>query len=264
MEVSAISWDLRHGILHHLPRHINLWLSKSFVNFAGTAHQMKRWELVPSSVCRACNSADERDTMHVLDCADENFRAFRERLINSLQLDVMALRMGDIIPLALLEHMLSPSFVPIPDLPSSVNAVMSCFSRRDSWHGFVPYPLFAWAKSYDVSIVWLEKFFALCITMLHTLWVERCNIVHERTVSDVRVEDYHQLLVHARRLYRCCDIDQDHVLWQYRNRLSSLSSDTLRGIIYEFFSMLDDIDHGEGVTEHLQSLRTHRRTELSA
>ena len=28
--------------------------------------------------------------------------------------------------------------------------------------------------------------------------------------------------------------------------------------------MLEDIDNGEGVTEHLQSLRTHRRTELSA
>ena len=99
--------------------------------------------------------------------------------------------------------------------------------------------------------------------MLHKLWVERCNIVHESTVSDVRIEDHHQLLVHVRRLYRSCDIEENNVLWQYRNRLSTLSSDTLRGIMHEFFSVLEDVDKGEGVTEHLRSLGSHSKTTLS-
>ena len=126
----------------------------------------------------------------------------------------MVLRLGDIIPLALLEHMLSPSFVSMPDFPPHANATLRSFSRRNSWHGFIPSPLFVWAKDMDVSVTWLEKFFALCTNMLHKLWVERCNIVHESTVSDVRIEDHHQLLVQVRRSYLICDIEENNVLWQ--------------------------------------------------
>ena len=79
--------------------------------------------------------------MHVLECDDENFRAFRDIQINALQLETMALQPGDIIPLALLEHVLSPSFVSIPDLPPHVNATLRSFSRRNLWHGFIPSPL---------------------------------------------------------------------------------------------------------------------------
>ena len=54
--------------------------------------------------------------------------------------------------------------------------------------------------------------------------------------------DYHILLVQVRILYRVIDLYSSRVLLQYKDRLSSLSADTLIGIMYEILSITGDED----------------------
>ena len=63
--------------------------------------------------------------------------------------------------------------------------------------------------------------------MLYQLWTERYWIVHKSTVVKIRVEDYHELLVYVRRIYRCINLEYYPLLGQYKSRLDVLNTDTL-------------------------------------
>ena len=46
----------------------------------------------------------------------------------------------------------------------------------------------------------------------------------------------------VRKLYRVIDIDSSSILWQCKEKLSSLFADTLKGIIYKTYSIIGDED----------------------
>ena len=71
-----------------------------------------------------------------------------------------------------------------------------------------------------------------CTESLHDLWLERCRIVHESIASKIKVEDHHNLLRQVSMLFTQVEINESSVLQQYKNRLNSLSTETLRGIAY--------------------------------
>ena len=61
-------WKLRIATVHHLPKHLNLWLSKNLLNFSGTAYLLHRQKLCHSDICRRCLTETELETLHMLDC----------------------------------------------------------------------------------------------------------------------------------------------------------------------------------------------------
>ena len=85
-----IHWGLRKDIVNLLPKSLHTWLSKSFTNFAGTAHQLHRQQIFSSSICRVCNSMDETDTLHVLSCPHKLFTQHKNEVASELQLKVRA------------------------------------------------------------------------------------------------------------------------------------------------------------------------------
>ena len=110
---------------------------------------------------------------------------------------------------------------------------------------------------------WLIKFFALYIEGMHQLWLEWCNIFHEYTMSKIRVEDHHALLTHFRRLYRVLGIDDNSVLWKHKEKLSSLSTSNLRGVVYEKYSFARDEGWHERLNYFIWPSHKHKRMELS-
>ena len=80
---------------------------------------------------------------------------------------------------------------------------------------------------------------ALCIDVLHTLWLERCRIVHECMLSKVRVEDHCNLLNQVKQIYLQSDISPSSVLHQYQYKLNKVNTETLRGIAYELLSTMN-------------------------
>ena len=79
---------------------------------------------------------------------------------------------------------------------------------------------------------WLAKFMFFYTESLHDLWLERYRIVHESMASKIKVEDHHNLLMQVSILFTQVEINELSVLQQYKHRLNSLSTDTLRGIAY--------------------------------
>ena len=80
---------------------------------------------------------------------------------------------------------------------------------------------------------WMVKYFYLCIEGLYQLWLEWCNIIDEVTMSKVRIENIHTLLTQVRILYRVIDKGSSSALWRHKEKVTSLSTATIRGIIYE-------------------------------
>ena len=70
-------------------------------------------------------------------------------------------------------------------------------------------------------------------------------------------------MIYVRRLHSCTDVDSLQVLKQYENKLSSLTTDTLRGIAYEILSSYD-VDGGEeAFNNRIGSSSSHVRIELN-
>ena len=66
--------------------------------------------------------------------------------------------------------------------------------------------------------------------------------MHESIRSKVQVEDHYALLVQVRKWYRVIDIDSSSFFWQHEDKISSLFTDTLKGIIYKTYSIIGDED----------------------
>ena len=66
--------------------------------------------------------------------------------------------------------------------------------------------------------------------------MERCHIVNECLLSKVKVEDHSNLLMHVKELRDSVEIEPTSVLHQHRNRLSKVSTGTLRGIAHELLA----------------------------
>ena len=105
-DFGTIDWALRSSIIEGVPKHLNLWLSKSLLNFAGTVHQLHRQKLCSSPIYRCCLIEPESDTLHVIDCTHNLFMNFKQILCVNLQQEVLMLTDADITPLLLLESML--------------------------------------------------------------------------------------------------------------------------------------------------------------
>ena len=100
--------------------------------------------------------------------------------------------------------------------------------------------------------------------MLHQLWTERCQIVHESTVAKIRVEDYHELLVYVRRIYRYINLEHHSILGQYKSRLDILNTDTLQEIVYEVISSYDLDTDSDIIIDYIRNLTSHKRRELNS
>jgi len=83
-DFGTIDWALRSSIIEGVPKHLNLWLSKSLLNFAGTVHQLHRQKLCSSPIYRCCLIEPESDTLHVIDCTHNLFMNFKKILCVNL------------------------------------------------------------------------------------------------------------------------------------------------------------------------------------
>ena len=86
--------------------------------------------------------------------------------------------------------------------------------------------------------------------------------MHECAISRISIEDHLSFLIYVRRLFRCADADIHQVLKQCEDKLSSLTIDALRGIVYEIWSS-HDVDGGEeAFNNSIRSSISYVRTEL--
>ena len=234
---------LRKQMLTTLSSPMLIWLSKSFTNFSGTAHQLCRQGLVTTDQCRMCHTEREDDMLHALFCSHSVFQNYKNEVISLLQIKLLSLLDKDMLPLCLLEWMLDDECEVIDEIPTEAMTALKMIGKRGVWFGFLPTLFTKWVRwKYD-STKWLVTFMRLCIESLHDLWMERCRIVHESLASKILVEDHHHLLTQVQVLFNNTEIESSSVLQQYRHRLHRLPTETLRGVAYQLLSDLNIDSH---------------------
>jgi len=78
----------------------------------------------------------------------------------------------------------------------------------------------------------------------------------------VQVKDHYVLLVYVRKLCRVINLYSHRVLLQCKDRLSSLSADTLQGIIYKILSIAGNEDKKNKLNESIISNNSYKRSHL--
>ena len=133
-------------------------------------------------------------------CRNKIFSEHREEFIDNAQAQVMPLTEGDTLPSRVLENMLSVEHVALEEALNELDTELEHFVIRNLWHDFMSMSLSEWIDNNHSKTSWLENFFVLCTEALHQLWLERFNVMHEITMSKVRIEDHHVLLLKVRSL----------------------------------------------------------------
>ena len=190
-----------------------------------------------------CNVVQETDTLHVLFYLYRIFQLYKYEVVSTLQLKLLALLEEDMFPLCFLEWMLDEEYEYIERVPSNVMLSFQSIGRRNIWFSFLPSIFTQWVKLKYESTKWLAKFMCLCTESLYDLWLERYRIVHESMASKVKIEDHHNLLVQVNKLFTQVEINASSVLLQYKHRLNSLPTETLRGVAYQLLSNLNIDSH---------------------
>ena len=70
----------------------------------------------------------------MLDYQHNLFFDFKRDLVADLQTAALKLAEDDVTPLVVLEAMLHNTFIPLSEVPSSVNTDFQDFGRRNLWH----------------------------------------------------------------------------------------------------------------------------------
>ena len=117
-------WGLRKAIVELLSKSLLMWLSKSFANFAKTAHQLHWQKIVSSSVFIVCNAMDETDALRVLSHPHMLSIQYKHKVESALQLKILGLLEGDMFLLYFLEWILDDDYDKIKDLPESAMALL--------------------------------------------------------------------------------------------------------------------------------------------
>ena len=185
------------------------------------------------------NIVQETDTLHILFCPYRIFQLYKHEVVSTLQLRLLGLLEEDMFPLCFLEWMLDEEYTCIEGVPPDVMLSLQSIGRRNIWFSFLPSIFTQWVKWKYESTKWLAQFMCFCIESLYDLWLERCRIVYESMASKIKVEDHHNLLLQVSMLFTQVEISASSILQQYKHRLNSLSTNTLRGIVYQLLSNLN-------------------------
>ena len=116
--------------MHRIPKHLNLWLNKSLLNFSGTDHKLHRQKTHNSTIYRCCLTEPELDALHVLYFKQELFKNFKREIFAQSQQDRLRLIEAFLTPLLLLETMIQIERVPLLEVTVCVNADLQRFGRR--------------------------------------------------------------------------------------------------------------------------------------
>ena len=125
-----IDCRFRKQMLSTLSAPMLIWLSKSFTNFSGTAHQLHRQGLVTSDHCRMCNITREDDILHVLFFPHRVFQSCKNEVISLLQIKILSLLEEDMLPLCLLEWMLDNESGDVYEIPKKAMTELKMIGRR--------------------------------------------------------------------------------------------------------------------------------------
>ena len=128
-------------MIESAPGHLNIWLSKSFINAVGASNQMHRQDFVESDAFRCCRKEDEVEKLCTLFYRDKNLSDFRNEVIYILQEQVRSLAGEDLLPYFMLEYILNIYYMRLRGVPNVINKELGKFGARNMWHGFVPLSL---------------------------------------------------------------------------------------------------------------------------
>ena len=175
-----------------------LWWSKHLMGFNGLGSMMEKTGEWPSALCKICKDTMESSSDHMLICQQNLMKIKRTELFHSFfrWLDssggdpVLCISLSTFIrtgafPLSL-EGQLSPLHI-------KCLIQMEGIGVRGVLHGFLPCKLkechLSFAMSHtDLTITsnWVELVMKKLITLLHTLWKFRCQMVHKNDEKEER------------------------------------------------------------------------------
>jgi hypothetical protein len=199
-----VDWDAIDYATSHFPPLYKLWMSKHVSGFFGVGKMMKHWQFWNHQKCPCCQHIKE-DKAHLLTCPDQSCIDQWNTSVTGLaewlqEMDtVPAVR--QCIVLALSARTLTQTFEAVSD--ASIRPAATA-QDRIGWVNFTEGKISKqWRKlqaahyqsthSRRTADQWAAGLVTTLLSMVHSQWTHRCNILHARDAQGLRLREANAL-----------------------------------------------------------------------
>jgi hypothetical protein len=197
---SDVDWDALESATDHFPPLYRLWMSKHVSGFFPIGKMMKNWEFWDHQRCPCCSHVKE-DKVHLLTCPEPSCVA---KWADSVQGLAEWLRDMDTLPAirrcvvaALSARTVTQSFHAVGD--ESV-VLVAADQDRIGWINFTEGKIsrrwrqlqgahYRATNSLRTPEQWAAGLITSLLSMVHSQWTHRCNILHARDAQGLRLQE---------------------------------------------------------------------------
>jgi hypothetical protein len=199
-----VDWDAINSATSHFPPLYKLWMSKHVSGFLGMGKMMKHWKFWNHQKCPCCQHIKE-DKAHLLTCPDQScidqWNTSVQGLAEWLQEMDTVLAVKQCIVLALSACNLTQTFKAV-SAASIRTAAMS--QDRIGWMNFTEGKIskqwrhlqaahYQSTHSRRTADQWAAGLVTTLLSMVHSQWTHRCNILHARNAQGLCLQEAHAL-----------------------------------------------------------------------
>ena len=198
---NMVDWQIVDRSRASLSQKMRIWLMKQISGFCGSGVVMKRMGLWENNICRCCLRTPELSPWHVLECTHCDLIEARKKMLSSLQQWMEDSLMDDWLADVLL-RLLRDGGWPM-EWDGSLNPLqlrmlqaLERIGTRGLLLGFLPKGLVEWQRNVFLLMgvqrspeLLMSRLATKLLSELHTLWLLRCDIVHEKDVNGLYIED---------------------------------------------------------------------------
>jgi hypothetical protein len=197
---SDVDWDAIDSATAHFPPLYKLWMSKHVSGFFGMGKMMKHWKFWNHQKCPCCRHVKE-DKAHLLTCPKQScidqWNTSVQGLAEWLQEMDTVPAVRQCIVLALSARNLMQTFEAV-----SATSIRTIAMAQDhiGWINFTEGKIskrwrqlqtahYQSAHSRHTADQWAAGLVTSLLSMVHSQWTDRCNILHARDAQGLRLQE---------------------------------------------------------------------------
>ena len=202
-----VDWDAVEKMMHKMPQQFRLWMTKHISKFCATNKQLFRMHRAQSPHCPCCNDTQvQEDTRHQMHCRDPKRYELLVQGIEDLTEWMESVHTEPTLALCISRYLRLrglEDFAASPHLPSSLHTAAR---NQDiiGWDNFLEgriatgFRIFQLAHYREIASrrvvdVWAAGLVERLVLLVHSQWIYRNAVVHERATDGLRREERAEL-----------------------------------------------------------------------
>lgn len=202
-----VDWTAIEMMMDSVPQLFALWTCKHVSKFCGTNRNLVRWRRATSDRCPCCDHPDvSEDTLHQMHCPAPSRQALFHDDLDTFRRWLETNDTEPQLTVALLSYTRNKGALRFQDIPGLPSTLQEAAAAQDiiGWDNFIEGKITQSIRHFQANYLrdvssrrtpnrWTAGLVEQLLTIVHSQWVHRNEIVHRRERDGLRTAEHNQL-----------------------------------------------------------------------